>query len=503
MVEASEMVSVEHSLETVLRVAQRLPPVKVLLHAALGRILAQDVAAPDPHPPYLHLSRNWEIKDSNRAMILAAAQQPQCEILDLGIARDNEEELERIFGNSIFYGPRAVSVVNSSSEKLGGAKVVASAVVPDEIPKIKELLEKWSDFDKMDLILTLEALRRYILVIECELRNHMISEDSMEMESSFPKGHFADARTIANLILSPCERESWMDTPKILPQILMMMIGPRAVSVVNSSSEKLGGAKGVASAVVVPDEIPKIKELLENGAILIKWISFLLLVRGTGFTPRDVTPEATKQVIHKETPGLLYVMMQESLKASVCPLGPFSQDLVMIDDKKRYYTMNLSRHGGARWPNAVLTLNKEWKDFVKSHNLKEVDHVTFYRASSHFNHFVLELFKEPKKNKSCQSHISICEVFKEGKKKEKLRFVGIEAFEPNVENMKMDFQSAAHAIKSIIPKIHRLPLVEDLVIRLESDNWRKTYPLGGYRVFRDGSFNNLLLHRITNNYKFV
>jgi gephyrin len=27
-----------------------------------------------------------------------------------------------------------------------------------------------------------------------------------------------------------------------------------------------------------------------------------------------VTPEATKELIEKETPGLLYVMMQESLK---------------------------------------------------------------------------------------------------------------------------------------------------------------------------------------------
>jgi gephyrin len=35
---------------------------------------------------------------------------------------------------------------------------------------------------------------------------------------------------------------------------------------------------------------------------------------GTGFTPRDVTPEATKELIEKETPGLLHVMIQESLK---------------------------------------------------------------------------------------------------------------------------------------------------------------------------------------------
>jgi hypothetical protein len=59
-------------------------------------------------------------------------------------------------------GPRAVSVVNSSSEKLGGATVVATAVVPDEVDKIKEILVKWSDIDRVNLILTLG----YIFVSE-------------------------------------------------------------------------------------------------------------------------------------------------------------------------------------------------------------------------------------------------------------------------------------------------------------------------------------------------
>lgn len=51
--------------------------------------------------------------------------------------------------------------MNSASDKLGGAKVVATEVVPDEIPKIKELLERWSDIDKMDLILTLGKYAHY------------------------------------------------------------------------------------------------------------------------------------------------------------------------------------------------------------------------------------------------------------------------------------------------------------------------------------------------------
>lgn len=46
-------------------------------------------------------------------------------------------------------------MINSSSEKLGGAKVVVTAVVPDEVERIKDVLQKWSDVDKIDLILTL------------------------------------------------------------------------------------------------------------------------------------------------------------------------------------------------------------------------------------------------------------------------------------------------------------------------------------------------------------
>ena len=52
MGEATNMLSVEEASEIVLRVAERLPPVTVPIHHALGKILAQDATAPDPHPPY-------------------------------------------------------------------------------------------------------------------------------------------------------------------------------------------------------------------------------------------------------------------------------------------------------------------------------------------------------------------------------------------------------------------------------------------------------------------
>lgn len=52
-------------------------------------------------------------------------------------------------------GPRAVSVINSSSERIGGAEVAATAVVPDNVAKIQDILRRWSDNEQMDLIITL------------------------------------------------------------------------------------------------------------------------------------------------------------------------------------------------------------------------------------------------------------------------------------------------------------------------------------------------------------
>ncbi|RVW76404.1 Molybdopterin biosynthesis protein CNX1 [Vitis vinifera] len=108
----------------------------------------------------------------------------------------------------------------------------------------------------------------------------------------------------------------WAFCSKVFKGIPLNMLqldcGPRAISVVNSSSERLGGARVVATAVVA-DDVSKIKEILQKWSDVDR-MDLILTLGGTGFTPRDVTPEATKELIEKETPGLLYVMMQESLK---------------------------------------------------------------------------------------------------------------------------------------------------------------------------------------------
>lgn len=49
---SNKMIPVEEALDMVLSVAQRLPPVTLPIHEALGKILAEDITAPDPLPPY-------------------------------------------------------------------------------------------------------------------------------------------------------------------------------------------------------------------------------------------------------------------------------------------------------------------------------------------------------------------------------------------------------------------------------------------------------------------
>jgi molybdenum cofactor synthesis domain-containing protein len=71
----------------------------------------------------------------------------------------------------------------------------------------------------------------------------------------------------------------------------------------------------VVKQALLPDEEPAIRE------ILISWadsgeIDVILTTGGTGFSPRDVTPEATRAVIEREAPGLAEAMRATSLKVT-------------------------------------------------------------------------------------------------------------------------------------------------------------------------------------------
>lgn len=64
---------------------------------------------------------------------------------------------------------------------------------------------------------------------------------------------------------------------------------------------------------VVPDEMDKIKNQLKQMADK-KHCDLILTTGGTGLSPRDITPEATKAIIEREVPGLAEYMRAESVK---------------------------------------------------------------------------------------------------------------------------------------------------------------------------------------------
>ena len=69
----------------------------------------------------------------------------------------------------------------------------------------------------------------------------------------------------------------------------------------------------VAKEAILPDEESAIREILISWAES-KELDVILTTGGTGFSPRDVTPEATRAVIERDAPGLAEAMRAASLK---------------------------------------------------------------------------------------------------------------------------------------------------------------------------------------------
>jgi molybdenum cofactor synthesis domain-containing protein len=83
--------------------------------------------------------------------------------------------------------------------------------------------------------------------------------------------------------------------------------GPRLCEIV------LAKKWDVEEMEVVPDEKDEIQDALlawcDKGTI-----SLILTTGGTGLSPRDVTPQATREIVDKEIPGLAELMRSEGRK---------------------------------------------------------------------------------------------------------------------------------------------------------------------------------------------
>ena len=81
---------------------------------------------------------------------------------------------------------------------------------------------------------------------------------------------------------------------------------------------------------IIPDDMEMIKAELIKCADELK-IGLVLTTGGTGFSPRDVTPEATLAVAHRNAPGIAEALRAQSLQ--ITPRAMFSRGASVLRGK--------------------------------------------------------------------------------------------------------------------------------------------------------------------------
>lgn len=83
----------------------------------------------------------------------------------------------------------------------------------------------------------------------------------------------------------------------------------------------------VVYRTIIPDEMEQIKGELIKCADELR-VNLVLTTGGTGFSPRDITPEATMAVVERPTPGIPEAMRAESMR--ITPKGCLSRSAAGI-----------------------------------------------------------------------------------------------------------------------------------------------------------------------------
>ncbi len=107
----------------------------------------------------------------------------------------------------------------------------------------------------------------------------------------------------------------------------------------------------VAAYEVVPDEPAQIRRVLRLWADQLG-LELILTNGGTGLAPRDHTPEATREVLDKEVPGLAELMRLEGLKKT--PMAALSRGVAGVRGKSLIVNLPGSPKGAAESLAALL-----------------------------------------------------------------------------------------------------------------------------------------------------
>lgn len=114
---------------------------------------------------------------------------------------------------------------------------------------------------------------------------------------------------------------------------------------------------------MVPDEADMISAELIKCADELK-IPLVLTTGGTGFSPRDITPEATLAVVERPTPGIPEAMRAESLK--ITPRGCLSRSAAGIRGRTLIVNLPGSEKAAKENLNAILSAVAHGLDMLAS-----------------------------------------------------------------------------------------------------------------------------------------
>jgi molybdopterin adenylyltransferase len=122
---------------------------------------------------------------------------------------------------------------------------------------------------------------------------------------------------------------------------------------------------------ILPDDQMSIQILLEN------WvdngnIDIILTTGGTGFSPRDITPEATKAVITRLAPGLVEAMRSASL--AITPHAMLSRAVAGIRNKTLIVNLPGSPNAAIENLNVIVPVLEHAVQLLKDDPAGESNH---------------------------------------------------------------------------------------------------------------------------------
>jgi len=102
-------------------------------------------------------------------------------------------------------------------------------------------------------------------------------------------------------ILTASDRSSRGERPDLSGPALEQVVRARGDAVVRTA--------------ILPDDLNALRDCIISWCDSLE-MDVMLITGGTGFAPRDVTPEATRQAMEREAPGLAEAMRSESIKVT-------------------------------------------------------------------------------------------------------------------------------------------------------------------------------------------